>query len=128
MAEPPLPIRCPVQADEAVPEDAHPRGTLIVITLFRLPFATTLALNLPVRVPGARGDDLERELFRRTSTGGPRPGRRGDRRKHLIRVGIRLGALHAVEPEVGRLMAGVARRGEHVIRPCERRAVPPGHS
>ena len=58
MAEPPLPIRCPVQADEAVPEDAHPRGTLIVITLFRLPFATTLALNLPVRVPGARGDDL----------------------------------------------------------------------
>jgi hypothetical protein len=39
MAEPPLPIRDPVQADEAVPEDAHPRGTLIVITLFGLPFA-----------------------------------------------------------------------------------------
>jgi hypothetical protein len=63
MAEPPLPIRCPVQADEAVPEDAHPRGTLIVITLFRLPFATTLALNLPVRVPGGRGDDLNANSF-----------------------------------------------------------------
>jgi hypothetical protein len=41
MAEPSFPIRDPVQADEAVPEDAHPRGTLVVITLFGLFFALT---------------------------------------------------------------------------------------
>jgi len=41
MAEPSFPIRDPVQGDEAVPEDAHPRGTLVVITLFGLFFALT---------------------------------------------------------------------------------------
>ena len=41
MAEPPKPIRDPVHADEGVFEDAHPRGTLVVITLFGLFFALT---------------------------------------------------------------------------------------
>ena len=41
MAEPSFPIRDPVRADEPVPEDGHPRGTLVVITIFGLFFALT---------------------------------------------------------------------------------------